>query len=167
MRSLTSALESLTARWRADAARLRAYGAAAQADVAEKLAEELEQALGPGAVPIAAAESSQAPAAQLAVIGWREKLWACPAETRLGVRELAEALGRPKSFVYRLTSITAARAGKTPLPHRKLDGELVFVAAEIRAWLSAQEEVVVTGPEPRPAAPPATRTLTGRLRWGA
>lgn len=69
-------------------------------------------------------------------MSWRERLWACHAETRLGVEELCEALGRSKAFVYRHTR------AKT-IPHRRLDGELVFVAGEIRAWLSDQEETVV------------------------
>jgi len=45
---------------------------------------------------------------------WRERLWRVPAETRLGVREFAEAMGRPKSWVYRRTS---ERSEKAPLPH--------------------------------------------------
>jgi predicted DNA-binding transcriptional regulator AlpA len=70
---------------------------------------------------------------------WRERLWIVPAETRIGVAELTEALGRPRSWVYRHTS------GKT-IPHRKLDGELVFVAGEIRAWIRDREEVEAGGP---------------------
>jgi predicted DNA-binding transcriptional regulator AlpA len=71
---------------------------------------------------------------------WREKLWRVPPETRLGAHEVAEALGRPVSFVYRHTSEKAA--GGARLPHRRLDGELVFVAGEIRAWLKAHEETI-------------------------
>ena len=72
---------------------------------------------------------------------WRERLWTVPAETRLGVADVAEALGRPKSFVY-------ARTGNSehPLPHRKLDGSLVFTAGELRAWIRDHEEVVHAGP---------------------
>lgn len=70
-------------------------------------------------------------------VGWRERLWTCPADTRLGVVELSEALGRSKALVYRLT-----RMGQ--VPHRKLDGELVFRAGDIRAWLAQREDVVVT-----------------------
>ena len=68
---------------------------------------------------------------------WRERLWTCHPETRLGVEELCEALGRSKAFVYRHTRAKS-------IPHRRLDGELVFVAGEIRAWLNDQEETVVT-----------------------
>jgi hypothetical protein len=67
---------------------------------------------------------------------WRERLWTVPVDTRLGVREVAEAIGRPKSWVYRRTS---AASGKALLPFRRLDGELVFTAGELRAWLKRHE----------------------------
>lgn len=71
---------------------------------------------------------------------WRERLWTVPPETRLGVAELSQAIGRPRSWIYRHTS----RASGLPLlPHAKLDGELVFTASEIRAWLAQHEETVV------------------------
>jgi hypothetical protein len=71
---------------------------------------------------------------------WRERLWLVPAETRLGVREAAEAIGRPVSWVYRRTGEKSAKA---PLPHRKLDGEIVFTAGELRAWIDGHEALVV------------------------
>ena len=71
---------------------------------------------------------------------WRERLWTVPDDTRLGVRELAEALGRPRSWVYRHTS---KRSGLPLLPHRRLDGDLMFVAREIRDWVQTHEDVVV------------------------
>jgi hypothetical protein len=71
---------------------------------------------------------------------WREKLWLVPGETRLGVREAAEAIGRPVSWVYRRTGEKSAKA---PLPHRKLDGELVFTAGDLRTWLDGHEAMVV------------------------
>lgn len=72
---------------------------------------------------------------------WRERLWTVPAETRLGVVEAAEALGRPRSFIY-------ARTGKAEgsLPHRKLDGSLRFTAGELRAWIRSHEEIIAAGP---------------------
>jgi hypothetical protein len=73
---------------------------------------------------------------------WRERLWTAPAETRIGVKELAEAMGRPRSWVYRRTGSNGARA---LLPHRKLDGELVFVIEDIRRWVR-EHEADVTGP---------------------
>lgn len=73
-------------------------------------------------------------------VTWRERLWLVPSETRLGVREVAEALGRPASWVYRRTS---EKSEKAPLPHRKLDGELVFMAGELRAWIEGHETMVV------------------------
>lgn len=74
---------------------------------------------------------------------WSERLWVVAPETRLGVREAAEALGRPLSFVYRHTSAKAAGADR--LPHKKFDGELLFVAGELREWIRAHEETVVQG----------------------
>lgn len=74
---------------------------------------------------------------------WRERLWSVPAETRLGVAEVAEALGgKPKSYVYARTGPKA----EDPLPHRKLDGSLVFTAGELRAWIRDHEEVIHAGP---------------------
>jgi predicted DNA-binding transcriptional regulator AlpA len=67
-------------------------------------------------------------------------LWTCPPETRLSVRELCAAVNRPRSWAYR-----AVRRNGTspPLPHRKLDGLLVFVAGEVRQWVREHEHVVV------------------------
>jgi hypothetical protein len=73
---------------------------------------------------------------------WRERLWSVPAETRLGVAEVAEALGRPKSYVYARTGPKA----DDPLPHRKLEGSVVITAGELRAWLRDREVVVHAGP---------------------
>ena len=70
---------------------------------------------------------------------WRERLWIVPAETRLGVVEVAEALGRSRSFVYARTAVTA----KNRLPHRKLNGFLVFTAGELRTWIRETEKEVV------------------------
>ncbi len=78
-----------------------------------------------------------APEVRPATEQWAGRLWTCPPETRLGVRELAEAVGRPRSWVYRHTSPAGDLA---PIPHRRLDGLLVFTAAEVRDWLRANEE---------------------------
>ena len=64
-----------------------------------------------------------------------ERLWSCPPNTRYTVKELATALNRPTSYVY---SLTAARA----IPFSKLDGHIVFVASEVRAWVVEREERV-------------------------
>lgn len=66
---------------------------------------------------------------------WREKLWTCPAETRLGVREVAEAMGRARSFVYRAV---AAKQGAHRLPATRLGGELMFEAGAVRDWIGAE-----------------------------
>src|SRR2546426_8007850 len=85
---------------------------------------------------------------------WAALVWVVPAETRIGVRELTEATGRPKSWVYRHTS---GRGDCPRLPHRKLDGELVFVVGEVRPWLVEHEVVEVLGgaawPRPLPVRP--------------
>jgi hypothetical protein len=73
---------------------------------------------------------------------WRTLLWIAPSETRIGREELLEAVGRPRSWVYRHTQAKAA----CRIPHRKLDGELVFLVGEVRAWLIDQEEIVQAGP---------------------
>lgn len=71
---------------------------------------------------------------------WQERLWAAPAETRMTVSDVCEALGRPKSWCYRHTS---PASGLPRLPHRKLDGELVFLAGEVRQWVREHEDIVV------------------------
>lgn len=76
---------------------------------------------------------------------WREKLWTAPAETRIGRTELLEAVGKTESWLYRHTA-EKRKPGTPRIPHRKLDGELVFVVGEIRAWLREHEEIVESGP---------------------
>jgi len=87
----------------------------------------------PANTPLGATE------AQDGALSWPERLWTAPAETRLGVRELAAAVGRPRSWVYRHT---APKGDLAPIPHRRLDGLLVFLAGEVRDWLLATEEIV-------------------------
>lgn len=96
---------------------------------ARALAERLSPLVGRDPSPV---EQSPPPT-------WREKVWLVPPETRLGVREVAEAIGRPRSWVYRRTG---AKSRKAPLPHRLLDGELMFVAGELRRWIETHEVVV-------------------------
>lgn len=69
---------------------------------------------------------------------WREKVWTVPAETRLGKHELLEALGKSESWLYHRTGPRADNR----IPHRKLDGVLVFTAGEIRTWIREAEEVM-------------------------
>ena len=76
------------------------------------------------------------------LVTWRERLWTCPPDTRLGRAELLEALGRSISWLYRHTGPKAKYAR---IPCRKLDNELVFVAGEVRTWLSEQEEILEPG----------------------
>ena len=80
---------------------------------------------------------------------WQERLWTVPPETRLGVPEVAEALGRSKSWVYKASS---RRAGPTGLPCRKLEGELLFTVGELRAWINQHEQLERTLPLDRTLA---------------
>lgn len=74
---------------------------------------------------------------------WRERLWTCPPETRLGVRELAEAADRSPDWVYRAVDPTRSAArGRAALPCQKLDGVLVFTAGNVRQWMQASESIV-------------------------
>jgi len=67
---------------------------------------------------------------------WRELVWTCDPERRLGVREVAEASGHCLSWVYRRTMSGATE----PIPHKKLgNGELVFRSGEVREWLRQRE----------------------------
>lgn len=104
---------------------------------AAQLADLLEAELDGG--PTAAPADPGPPAA--IDFTWRERLWLVPAPTRLGTRDVLEALGRSRTWLY---GHLGARAD-TPIPHRKLDGELVFTAGEVRAWLRDHEEVVTAG----------------------
>src|ERR1700694_4495277 len=49
------------------------------------------------------------------VQSWRTLLWTAPPECRIGREELLEAVGRPRSWVYRHTGAKAAHR----IPHRK------------------------------------------------
>jgi len=91
-------------------------------------------------------DRSPVPVTEPVPLTWRERLWIVPPETRLGVLEVAEAIGRPRSWVYRHTS---KRSEKAPRPLRRLDGELVFTAGEIRAWVEGHEAL---GASPRRAS---------------
>ena len=67
---------------------------------------------------------------------WRERLWTVPTETRLTVSEVAEALARPKSFIYARTYPQSGDA----IPHRRFGRNLRFVAGEIREWIRERED---------------------------
>ena len=69
---------------------------------------------------------------------WRSRLWTEPPERRIGVEEVAEALGRSDSWVYKHVGPKV----ESPLPSKKFGGELVFLVGELRAWLQDQEERV-------------------------
>lgn len=69
---------------------------------------------------------------------WRERVWTAPAETRLGLVEVAEALGRSRSWCYKRTG---SEAGDGRLPVRKLDGEIIITVGELRTWIRDHEEI--------------------------
>src|SRR5688500_12817982 len=105
---ISTALFALLDAWTADADVLERRGDARGAALLRQCADECRKAA--GATDARPAFSFALPIdAPPAPPAWREKLWTCPEATRLGVVELAEAVGRPKSWVYRLTSVTAAR----------------------------------------------------------
>ena len=100
--------------------------------------------------------SNSAPAPNIELT-WREKLWLVPSETRLGVHEVCEALDRSPSWLYRDTSPKAlSKADVAPIPHRKLEGELTFVAGELRTWVRDNEESLHELPS---TSTPGERTL--------
>lgn len=82
------------------------------------------------------------PALVTAEAGWRERIWTCPPETRLSVAELAEAIGKSASWIYKRTG---PKATEDRVPCRRLAGELVFMAADIRAWIADNEELIEPG----------------------
>lgn len=92
---------------------------------------------------VGAEEPAAIPPTLPAEATWREKLWTVPNEARMTVPDVAEAIGRPVSWVYRHTSVKCSPVER--LPHRKMDSELLFVAGEIRAWLVDHEETVHAG----------------------
>ena len=109
--------------------------------------ERLAQAMADLLAEVAATRAPASGADQgVAPVSWRERLWTAPGDTRLGIAELSEALGRSKAFIYRHTRAKS-------IPHRLLDGHLTFRAADIREWLQDRENLIVT---------PGLRTLVTR-----
>ena len=64
------------------------------------------------------------------------------AKRRLGMWEVLEGLGRSRSWLY---GHMGEEKGPDRFPHRKLDGELIFTAGELRAWIRDHEELVAGG----------------------
>lgn len=96
------------------------------------------------------ADGLPAPAPAMPVT-WRERLWIAPPETRLGMREVCEALDRSPAWVRRRLTTGGTEGQK--IPHRKLDGELVFLAGELRGWLDRNEGIIERAPDVRPLRP--------------
>ena len=76
---------------------------------------------------------------------WKEKLWTVPAQTRLGVAEISEALGKQPSAIHKLRAREKRdRAKGRPvdaLPCRKaFDGTLTCTAGELRDWLDRTDK---------------------------
>lgn len=112
-------------------------GTTVDAAVIGALLDRLDSAPEPVRPPLAVAEPAPP--------SWRERLWTAPAETRIGRAELLEAIGKTDSWLYRHTA-EKRKPGTPRIPHRKLDGELVFIVGEIRAWVREHEEIVEAGP---------------------
>jgi len=101
------------------------------------LAEVLDRVSGgdhKAKTPYVRTPSSEQPEA-LPAMTWKERIWLVPPETRLTVPEVAEALARPKSFVYARTY----EGAEDPIPHRRIGRNLRFVACEIREWITEAE----------------------------
>ncbi len=96
-------------------------------------------------------EAAAPPVTVNATPTWATLLWIVPSETRLGRAEACEALGRSESWLYKHTAAKGQQDASTRLPCRRLDGELTFLAGELRAWLRAHEETIAGGEsEPAP-----------------
>jgi predicted DNA-binding transcriptional regulator AlpA len=94
-----------------------------------------------GAVDVPADKRTEPGASPAEPVPWSVRLWEVPPQTRLGPVELLEAVGRPRSWLYRHTGPKASAR----IPHRKLDGALQFVAGEVREWIQEHETIVVPG----------------------
>lgn len=150
----TASPAELVARWREDADRIVRYGPSIAIDVLRLVADDLERSLhSKWPAPEAASGLSLDDPAP----SWRERLWLVPPETRLGGREVVEATGRSRDWVYRHT---AAGGATRRLPHRKLEGELVFTVGELRDWIRGTE-VTISSPV---LAPPRGRFPRGTGR---
>ena len=68
---------------------------------------------------------------------WTERIWACHADTRLSLAQVAEACGRGMSWVYHRTGPSADPEQR--IPTRQFDGRVVVRASDLRAWLREQE----------------------------
>lgn len=67
-------------------------------------------------------------------VPWPEKIWTVPAECRLSVEDFAAVVQRSKQCIYRWSKTKAVKV-------RKLDGVLVFRAADVRSFLTSREEI--------------------------
>ena len=108
--------------------------AVALAELLERLAALLRES--------AAHQPQPAVAPAAAEPTWVERLWAAPDQVRFGVPELCQALGVRRSWVYRHT----CRGSRLPpIPHRKLDGIVLFTAGEVRDWVRQNSVTIVPG----------------------
>ncbi len=91
---------------------------------------------------------------------WRERLWTVPAETLLTSAEAADALGLTRDAIHRRTA-KKRPAGLTALPHRRMDGVLVFRAGDLREWV---EQFGERAPLPRTSLDRPRRTTAPARR---
>jgi predicted DNA-binding transcriptional regulator AlpA len=66
---------------------------------------------------------------------WRSRVWTCADDTLLGVAEIADAVGRSTSWVYRRTG---PRGREPRLPMQRVAGNVVMRADSLRQWIRRQ-----------------------------
>ena len=75
---------------------------------------------------------------------WRERIWLVPDDTRLGVHECAEVFGEKRNWVWARTRTDAGKSALRQLPVQRIDGNLVFRAADLRAWMLGGDSEATT-----------------------
>lgn len=109
---------------------------AAIADGLEALASDIREALADASAPVVS---------HGAAMTWRERIWTAPPETRMSVRDVAEAFDKSRAWVTsRLNPPDGSRT--VPIPHRKRDGLITFTAGEVRTWWTQLETIERMGP---------------------
>ncbi len=77
---------------------------------------------------------------------WPEKLWRIDPNTRMTVDDVMAAMSRGRSWLHRHAG---PRCPCTPIPCRKMDRHLTFLAGEVREWMTRHETVVHPLVQPR------------------
>ncbi len=88
-----------------------------------------------------------------------DRFWRLPADTRLGVKQLVEALGKPRSWIYRRTG---SQSDLPKLPHKRDGSRLVFVVGEVKQYLNDHEVRIVAPSIELPSRAKAMKNETTR-----